>query len=64
MVVTNYNKDDLYGSMCELVYGEATPARAPDCRKTLDRIRNLLERYLQFQVVNAYVDTLVLVDYH
>jgi hypothetical protein len=62
VVVTNYNKDDLYGSMCELVYGEATPARAPDCRKTLDRIRNLLERYLQFQVVNAYVDTLVLVD--
>jgi hypothetical protein len=62
VVVTNYSKDDLYRSMCGLVYGQATPARAPDCRKTLDRIRNLLERYLQFQAVNTYADSLVLID--
>jgi hypothetical protein len=62
VAVTNYNKDTLYASMCKLVYGKALPARAPDCRKTLDRLRNLLERYLQFQVVNAYADALVLID--
>jgi hypothetical protein len=62
VVVTNYDKDDLYANMCELVYGEPTHARAPDTRKTLDRLRNLLERYLQFQAIKSYTDALVLID--
>jgi hypothetical protein len=62
VVVTNYDKDDLYANMCELVYGEPTHARAPDTRKTLDRLRNLLERYLQFQAIKSYTNALVLID--
>jgi len=62
VVVTNYDKDELYADMCELVYGEPTHARAPDTRKTLDRLRNLLERYLQFQAIQSYTDALVLID--
>jgi hypothetical protein len=61
-VITNYDKDELYADACELVYGEPTYAKAPDTRKTLDRLRNLLERYLQFQVVKSYNDALLLID--
>ncbi|MGP8134419.1 MAG: DNA double-strand break repair nuclease NurA [Halobacteriota archaeon] len=61
-VVTNYDKDELYANACELVYGERTHSKAPDARKTLDRLRNLLERYLQFQTVRSYADALVLID--
>ncbi len=62
VVVTNYNKDDLYASTCELVYGESIRARAPDLRKTLDRLRSLLERHLQLQAVQSFSDALVLLD--
>jgi hypothetical protein len=62
VVVTNYNKDDLYAAMCRLAYGAAPTGSAPENRKTLDRLRNLLERYLQFQVVSSYSDSLVLID--
>jgi hypothetical protein len=62
VVVTNYNKDKLYKAMCRLVYGEAPNGSAPDNRKTLDRLRSLLERYLQLQVASSYSDTLVLID--
>ncbi len=61
-VVTNYDKDELYANACDLVYGERTHSKAPDARKTLDRLRNLLERYLQFQAVKSYADALVLID--
>jgi hypothetical protein len=62
VVITNYNKDGLYASARELVYGEATRAQAPDLRKTLDRLRNLLERHLQFQAVQSFSNALLLVD--
>ncbi|MEI7827323.1 MAG: DNA double-strand break repair nuclease NurA [Euryarchaeota archaeon] len=62
VVVTNYDKDELYANACERVYGEPTPSKAPDVRKTLDRLRNLLERYLQFQAVKTYTDALLLID--
>ena len=61
-VVTNYDKDEMYANACELVYGEQSHAKAPDTRKTLDRLRNLLERYLQFQAVKSYNDALLLID--
>ncbi|MGZ4944464.1 MAG: DNA double-strand break repair nuclease NurA, partial [Halobacteriota archaeon] len=61
-VITNYTKDELYTGVRELVYGKPTSARAPDLRKTLDRLRNLLERHLQLQAVRAYTDALVLLD--
>ena len=62
VVITNYNKDDLYASTRELVYGEATRARAPDLRKTLDRLRSLLERHLQFEAAKSFDNALLLVD--
>ncbi len=62
VVITNYHKDDLYASTRKLVYGEATRARAPDLRKTLDRLRSLLERHLQLQAAQSFSDALILVD--
>jgi hypothetical protein len=62
VVITNYNKDDLYASTREMVYGEATRAKAPDLRKTLDRLRSLLERHLQFEAVKTFNNALLLVD--
>jgi hypothetical protein len=61
-VVTNNDKDEQYSNACELVYGEPIRAKAPDLRKTLDRLRNLFERYLQFQAVQSYSDALLLID--
>jgi hypothetical protein len=60
--ITNYNKDDLYASTREIVYGEPTRARAPDLRKTLDRLRSLFERHLQFQVAKSFNSALILID--
>jgi hypothetical protein len=62
VAVTNYNKDDLYTNACELVYGVSSHSKAPDLRKTLDRLRNLLERHLQFEVVKSFSNALILVD--
>lgn len=62
VVITNYNKDDLYASTSELVYGGHTVARAPDLRKTLDRVRSLLERHLQLEAVKCFSDALLLID--
>ncbi|MGZ4848463.1 MAG: DNA double-strand break repair nuclease NurA [Halobacteriota archaeon] len=60
-VITNYNKDAVYERVAELVYGEAK-GPAPDLRKTLDRLRNLLERQLQLQAAESLDSTLILID--
>ena len=61
-VVTNYDKDELYANACELVYGERTHSKAPDARKTLDRLRKSPSATYSFQTVRSYADALVLID--
>jgi len=60
--ITNQNKDQLYQATYKAVYGKETHIHAPDCSKTLDRIRNFLERYLQLEVTNSCNDSLILID--
>jgi hypothetical protein len=60
--VTNHNKDMLYRAMYKTVYGKETKIQAPDCFKTLDRVRNLLERHIQLEVAKHYSNSLILID--
>ena len=60
--VTNQNKDLIYRTMFKTVYGKETIVHAPDCLKTLDRIRNLLERHIQLEVVKNQKESTILVD--
>jgi len=60
--ITNQNKDLVYRTTYKAVYGKETTAHAPDCLKTLDRIRNLLERYIQLEVAKNCRNNLILVD--
>jgi hypothetical protein len=62
VAIANYNKDDLYANAYKLVFGESGHAKAPDLRKTLDRLRSLLERHLQFEAVKSFSNALILVD--
>ena len=39
-----------------------TTRYAPDLRKTLDRLRSLLERHLQFEAVKSFNNALLLID--
>lgn len=60
--VTNQNKDLLYRALYKAVYGKETKIHAPDCFKTLDRVRNLLERHIQLEVAKHYSNSLILID--
>jgi hypothetical protein len=60
--VTNQNKDLLYRALYKTVYGKETKIHAPDCFKTLDRVRNLLERHIQLEVAKHYSNSLILID--
>ena len=60
--VTNQNKDQIYRATYKAVHGKETKIHAPDCFKTLDRVRNLLERHIQLEVAKHYKDSLILID--
>jgi hypothetical protein len=60
--VTNQNKDLIYRATYKAVYRKETNIHAPDCFKTLDRLRNLLERHIQLEVAKHYRDSLILID--
>ena len=60
--VTNQNKDLLYRALYKAVYCKETKTHAPDCFKTLDRVRNLLERHIQLEVAKHYSNSLILID--
>ena len=49
--VTNQNKDQMYKRIFKTIYGVDTEANIPGTYEILDRIRNLLERYIQIDVV-------------
>jgi hypothetical protein len=60
--ITSQNKDLIYRNTYHAIHGKETDASAPDCLKTLDRIRNFLERYIQAGVVRNCRNSLVLID--
>ncbi|MEP0826032.1 MAG: DNA double-strand break repair nuclease NurA, partial [Nitrososphaera sp.] len=60
--ITNQNKDHLYKQLYTLVCNSALDLDAPDVGKMMDRIRNLLERYLQLMIVRNVKDSLILLD--
>lgn len=60
--ITNQNKDLIYKGMFKAVHGKETAAQAPDVLKTLDRVRSLLERYLQLHVAKTCKNSLILLD--
>lgn len=60
--ITNQNKEAIYRALSMAVYGQETRSYAPDCIKTLDRVRNLLERHIQFEVAKGYEESLILLD--
>ena len=60
--VTNQNKDQIYRTTYKAVYRKETNIHAPDCFKTLDRVRNLLERHIQLEVAKHYSNSLILID--
>lgn len=62
IAVTNQNKDQLYNATHKVVYGKEPKVNAPNCYKTLDRMRNFLERHIQLEAARTYKDTLILVD--
>jgi len=60
--ITNQNKDAKYRALVKAVYGQETDVSAPDCFKTLDRVRNLLERQIQLDVARKFQRSLILLD--
>jgi len=62
IAITGENKDDLFQTLHRRVYGVAPSSAAPSLEKTLDRVRNLFERYLQLEVAKRNHESLILLD--
>ena len=60
--VTNQNKDQMYKRIFKTIYGVDTEANIPGTYEILDRIRNLLERYIQIDVVKNCKNSIILLD--
>ncbi len=60
--ITYQNKNALYQKLYKGVYRQSVDFPAADFLTTLDRIRNLLERHIQFEVAKTYSDSLLLLD--
>jgi hypothetical protein len=61
--VTNQNKEALYCNLYRTVYDKDPKGiHAPDYVKTFDRIRDLLEKYVQLEVVKNFKESLILLD--
>jgi hypothetical protein len=62
IAISGENKDELFQTMHRRVYGIAASSPAPTLEKTLDRVRNLFERYLQLEVARKSHESLILLD--
>jgi hypothetical protein len=62
IAITGENKDRLFQTLHRRVYGVAASSTAPSLEKTLDRVRNLFERYLQLEVAKRAHESLILLD--
>ena len=62
IAITGENKDELFQTLHRRVYGIATSSTAPTLEKTLDRVRNLFERYLQLETAKTVHESMILLD--
>lgn len=62
IAVTNQNKDVIYDGLIKKVFGATPDSNAPELYKMMDRIRNLLERHIQLEVVRNFTNSLILLD--
>jgi hypothetical protein len=60
--ITNQNKVEVYKNTFLKLFGRENTSFPPDNYKTLDRLRNWFERYLQREIVRNYKDSLILFD--
>lgn len=60
--VTHQNKTELYHKLYKVVYNVDANVQAPDCSKMIDRVRNFLEKKIQFEIVKKYNNALILFD--
>lgn len=60
--VTNRTKDQVYTALYGKVFNKELESSAPNLTKMIDRIRTLLEKYIQMQVVANYSGAVVLLD--
>jgi len=62
-MITNQNKNEIYKNLFKSVYGfDAGDNTAPENFKMVDRIRNLLERHVQLEVIKSNKDSIILLD--
>jgi hypothetical protein len=62
-MIDNQNKEKIYQNLFYLVYGtEATQNSSPEPFKMLDRVRNLLERHIQMEVIKTNKNCIILLD--
>jgi hypothetical protein len=62
IALTGENKDEVLQILHQRVYGVPGSSSAPTLEKTLDRVRNLFERYLQLEVAKRSRESLILLD--
>ena len=60
--VTNTSKEAVYSALHAKVFGQKLGSSAPALPKMLDRVRNLVEKYIQLQVATAYDNAILLLD--
>jgi NurA domain len=60
--VSNQNKDEVYGQLRSKLWGLEDGVRAPDPFKMVDRVRNLYEKYAQFELASGTKDSILLFD--
>jgi len=61
-MITNQNKEQIYENLFKTVYGFPTDGSAPESFKMVDRVRNLLERHIQLEVIKSNQDSIILLD--
>jgi len=62
-MVTNQNKHKIYENLFKTAYGYDPPKNsAPDSFKMIDRVRNLLERYIQLEAIKSQKNSIILLD--
>ena len=58
-----FTKNEIYKNLFKSVYGfDAGDNTAPENFKMVDRIRNLLERHVQLEVIKSNKDSIILLD--
>ena len=60
--ITNQNKVEVYKNTFLRLFGRKNTSFPPDNYKTLDRLRDWFERYLQREIVRNHKDSLILFD--